>query len=555
MKRVLLSVGIILSLVSAPAFAGTLPDTGQTACYDNEAEIACPQPGEPFYGQDAQYEAAAMSYTKLGHGGVELPDNATEWIMVRDNVTGLEWENKTDNGTIHDKDNLYGWYNAEDIFFDQINIDNFGGHSDWRVPELKELAMLVDSSIPCPGPTIDTAYFMPSQAAHYWSKDHGDWLVEWGPSFVLVYAVDFSTGAARAILFMDFYNCPDPPQCPMIPHYARGVRGITSAASLVFNGDGTVNDVSTGLMWQQEASAQSYTWEQALAYAEGLDFAGYSDWRLPNRNELLSLLYHPDISRGLRLMLCEGAIWSSTTSACDPQQAWAIYVHAWEGGQSLGAWDKERHYGVLAVRGGQCGAFGDLDGDTICDNVDNCPEDYNPGQQDCDGDEIADACDNNTTDPDGDGVDALCDNCPIVGNPLQYDADADGHGDACDNCFSAPNGPDSGTCVKSIGGLLVGTGVTCADNSTCGDGICQRNQQDMDGNGIGDACECYGDISGSAGNPDSKVDAFDLLKMKQEFNRTGCTPETCSADVNADGKVDSFDLLIMKVQFNKTGCP
>jgi len=212
MKRVLLLAGIILSLISAPAFAGTLPDTGQTACYDNEAEIACPLPGEPFYGQDAQYEAAAMSYTKLGHGGVELPDNATEWSMVRVNVTGLEWENKTDNGTIHDKDNLYAWHDAEDIFIDQINIDNFGGHSDWRVPELKELAMLVDSSIPCSGPTIDTAYFMPSQAAHYWSKDHGDWLVEWGPSFVLVYAVDFSTGAARAILFMDFYNCPDPPE-------------------------------------------------------------------------------------------------------------------------------------------------------------------------------------------------------------------------------------------------------------------------------------------------------------------------------------------------------
>ena len=57
-----------------------LPDTGQTKCYNNSAEITCPQPGEEFYGQDAEY-VKARSYTDLGNG------------IVRDNVIGLECAN------------------------------------------------------------------------------------------------------------------------------------------------------------------------------------------------------------------------------------------------------------------------------------------------------------------------------------------------------------------------------------------------------------------------------------------------------------------------------
>ena len=42
----------------APCFcatAGSIPDTGQTKCYNDSVEITCPEPGEDFYGQDAQY--------------------------------------------------------------------------------------------------------------------------------------------------------------------------------------------------------------------------------------------------------------------------------------------------------------------------------------------------------------------------------------------------------------------------------------------------------------------------------------------------------------------
>jgi hypothetical protein len=81
----------------------------------------------------------------------------------------------------------------------------------------------------------------------------------------------------------------------------------------------------------------------------------------------------------------------------------------------------------------------DSDGDGIGDDCDNCPNDFNPGQEDADFDFIGDACDD-CTDTDGDGFGNpgfpanTCpeDNCPTVFNPSQTDSDNDGVGDACD---------------------------------------------------------------------------------------------------------------------------
>ena len=70
------------------------------------------------------------------------------------------------------------------------------------------------------------------------------------------------------------------------------------AGSFIDNGDSTVTDSSTGLMWQQTESVE-WNWVQALKYCEDLALAGYSDWRLPNYKELSSLIddarYSPDI--------------------------------------------------------------------------------------------------------------------------------------------------------------------------------------------------------------------------------------------------------------------
>ena len=72
----------------------------------------------------------------------------------------------------------------------------------------------------------------------------------------------------------------------------------------------------------------------------------------------------------------------------------------------------------------------DSDSDGIEDSSDNCPNDYNPNQEDNDADGTGDTCD---SDDDNDGVLDISDNCPLVSNSDQTDTDSDGTGDACDS--------------------------------------------------------------------------------------------------------------------------
>lgn len=191
-----------LLIFSGSAVSGPVPDTGQTKCYSDSGEIPCPSAGQPFYGQDATYAVNPLSYTKLDIDGNILPDSATSWAMVRDNVTGLIWENKTDDGTIHDKDNTYTWYDSNpatnggnagfpgngtdtEDFIKALNDANFGGYADWRLPKIKELADLVNNSISQPGPTIDVNYFPDTRSSFYWTSNTlaDNIFSAWGMSF------------------------------------------------------------------------------------------------------------------------------------------------------------------------------------------------------------------------------------------------------------------------------------------------------------------------------------------------------------------------------------
>jgi hypothetical protein len=152
-----------------PAPTGKIPDTGQMTCYDDVGNtIPCPPPGQPFYGQDANYSINPQSYTKIDDNGNDLPDSAASWAMVRDNVTGLIWENKTDDGSIHDKDNYYTWYQVQGSFIAQLNAQNFGGHNDWRLPTVMELSMLVNAGRI--DPAINTSYLQNTMPPLYWSS-------------------------------------------------------------------------------------------------------------------------------------------------------------------------------------------------------------------------------------------------------------------------------------------------------------------------------------------------------------------------------------------------
>ncbi|MGB5159265.1 DUF1566 domain-containing protein [Desulfobacterium sp. N47] len=123
-------------------------------------------------------------------------------------------------------------------------------------------------------------------------------------------------------------------------------------ADLVDNNDGTVTDTKTGLMWQQ-AGAGTMTWTAALTYCENLQLAGYSDWRLPNRNELQSLVDYSKYNPAIDTVAFPGAMssyyWSSTTSASYPAYAWLVSFYY----GSVNHGHKSSSYYVRAVRGGQ----------------------------------------------------------------------------------------------------------------------------------------------------------------------------------------------------------
>ena len=342
------------------AWAAPVPDTGQTKCYDVPGNvITCPSPGQALYGQDANYSINPMSFTKLDGSGNALLDLATSWVMVKDNITGLVWEMKTNKDGVknyndpHDADNTYTWYDSNpatnggdpgtpgtgtdtEDFIKALNDARYGGYSDWRMPTINELAYIVNYSIPYPGPTIDTGYFPNTAASWYWSSTtNADGTYD-------AWVVYFANGNGYAINVNKLDS-----------HYVRAVRGGQSGAlgySVIWpydtmgsgssddvstatggyadNGDGTVTDTSTGLMWQQQAGSSIQTWEQALAYCEGLNLGGYTDWRLPTIKELRSLVdysrYNPTIDTTYFPNTAASWYWSNTPYAYDTYDAWLV---------------------------------------------------------------------------------------------------------------------------------------------------------------------------------------------------------------------------------------
>jgi hypothetical protein len=326
MKKILGAAAVLMCLARA-AGAAAVPDTGQTACYDLAAEIPCPDRGSPLFGQDAQHAGAARGFVKLDGQAAELADAAQAWSMVRDTATGLVWEIKNgsdgaaDPLNPHDADNRYTWYddNASrnggnagtagdgtdtQDFIASLNGSAFGGFTDWRLPTARELMWVLDRGREAP-PFIDERYF-PFLTDEYWT------------------ATTDPTGASRAAtvtLQAGMMNYP----AKTASCAAMAVRGPRPRPGYRDNGDGTVCDNATGLMWQQD-SRQGIAWDEGLSYCQGLRLAGHDDWRMPDINELLSII---DYSRSSPSV--DGAFsavswhhWSSTTYPADPTKAYHV---------------------------------------------------------------------------------------------------------------------------------------------------------------------------------------------------------------------------------------
>ncbi|WP_372756230.1 DUF1566 domain-containing protein, partial [Labilibaculum sp.] len=134
-------------------------------------------------------------------------------------------------------------------------------------------------------PYIDISYFDlavdVSKDEQYWASDYYVGVTVEGGSDA-AFGVNHVTGhikAYAATVSGQFGN------------YVRAVRGDDYGINeYTDNGDGTISDASTGLMWTQDDSGAGMIWKDALDYAEFSTEAGYTDWRLPNIKELQGIV-------------------------------------------------------------------------------------------------------------------------------------------------------------------------------------------------------------------------------------------------------------------------
>ena len=301
-----------------------LPDTGQVGSF-----TATP-------GEDSDTTQNAPSFTDNGNG------------TITDNVTGLMWQ-QLDSGEIE-------FSNAAAYCASRT----LGGYQDWRMPTAKELFYINYFNASHPGlhplfqinsvpliqtnpPYTESTYI---SGSYWWSSDIAavdamsssanptQWASNAGGG--IGNHVQDQTGISKGTK-PTFFN-------------VRCVRTITPVyvppVKFTDNGDGTVTDNFTGLIWQKQKAPSTYTWEGALAYVNTLNasggFAGKTDWRLPNIHELFSIVditkFGPSMDTAVFTNLSDipsysqkinspdlGTFWSSTTQLQHSDIAWDLH--------------------------------------------------------------------------------------------------------------------------------------------------------------------------------------------------------------------------------------
>ena len=235
--------------------------TGEVRCFNTESEIPCPSAGSAFYGQDAQYAEAGFCKPQdlvLKKTTVDAETHTT----VIDNNTGLEWlSSKTDLS--------YNWENAI-AYCENLN---YAGSSDWRLPSANELKTVLSYTIMIP--YLNTEYF-------------DNIYVVWTST---PYLNDPET--AMLLSFGQFHSQMKTDESSVV--CVRGDR-LPESEFVVsnVNGDEIVKDLTTNLYWQKSYRLE-VRWQEALEYCENLEYGGYSDWRMPNINELRSLVNYEKV--------------------------------------------------------------------------------------------------------------------------------------------------------------------------------------------------------------------------------------------------------------------
>ena len=273
--------------------------------------------------------------------------------MVRDNNTGLIWEVKaTDDSAINYNYDTYAWQAAQNVFIAGLNSDSYGTYTDWRMPTIMELSTIVNDGTS--NPAINEDYFPNSFAdtsypGLYWTS------------------TSYNSDSSQAwMVFFEDYDGYDVTgvSSKLTAYSVRAVRGAQfRTGGFVNNGNGTVTDTYTGLMWAQNPIQIGYPdWSSSMGYCEDLTLplvAGYTDWRMPNRIELQSLVDYtrsdPAINTGYfpsTMYDFEAAYgWTSTTIMGATSQAWCV---DFSNGDIISEYKSDYYFGyVQAVRGGQ----------------------------------------------------------------------------------------------------------------------------------------------------------------------------------------------------------
>jgi len=370
-----LTAALLLCWSAALSSASTidLPQTGQTTCYDSSgAVISCANTG-----QDGDWLAGVIWPNPRFVSGT-----GTEADCMVDTLTGLMWPK---NG------NLSGgtatWHGA----FDIVDLLNLCGHNDWRLPNVVELRSLINDEEPTVT-WLSAQGFNNVLTAFYWSSStyvktpSYVWLVymdggtvESAPKSNSAYVWPVraghsgSLGTSAVDLPRTGQTTCYPSEFPYdatVPCAGTGQDGELQMGaawpSPRYSVSGEcVTDNLTGLMWTKNANRfETQSWQAALDSANGLNLCGFTDWRLPNVNELRSAVDYsnygpalPDSAPFTNVQLM--SYWSSSTYVLLRDHAWSVYMGS-GGVYGAGTYGARKDTSLLYVWPVRAGQFGDL---------------------------------------------------------------------------------------------------------------------------------------------------------------------------------------------------